>query len=213
MRNKLRKLCIVSGSVLIFAALCLCVFNISESRIAAKRSQTSLSELKAVIEKASEPAKTSAADSNEDDLFAQYEEPASSEMSTVAIDDTGYCGYLTIAELGLELPVINDFSYGALNTAPCRYSGSTDGNDLIIAAHNYSSHFGRLERLSDGSEIVFTDCKGKAFHYNVISIEEIRGSDVEEMLGRDNTEWDMTLFTCTLSGKSRITVLAKRIYQ
>lgn len=210
MRNKLRRLCIVSGSLLIFAALCLCVFNMTESRIAEKRSQTSLSELKAVIEKASSEAEPAAASGTTmDDLFAEYEEPAPAEMPTVTIGDTGYCGYITIAELGLELPVINDFSYDALNYAPCRYSGSIDGSDLIIAAHNFSSHFGRLGSLSDGSEIIFTDCSGKVFRYNIISIEDISGSDVEEMLSKDSTPWELTLFTCTLSGKSRITVRAK----
>lgn len=212
MRNNFRRLCIISGSLLIFAALCLCIFNIARGRTAAKRSQSALSELKTVIDKTPQPTETTAADSTEDDLFAQYEEPAPAEIPTVRLDDRVYCGYLTIDELGLELPVINDFSYDALNIAPCRYSGSTDGNDLIIAAHNYSSHFGKLDRLTDGSEIVFTDCSGKTFRYNIISIEEIRGSDVEEMLSKDDTAWDMTLFTCTLSGKSRITVRAKLTY-
>ena len=211
MRNKFRRLCIVSGAVLIFAALCLCVFNINESRTAAKRSQSALSQLRTVIEKPT--VSTQAADNaEEEDIFAQYEEPAPAEMPTVTLNDTGYCGYLTISELGLELPVIDDFSYGALNTAPCRYSGSTDGNDLIIAAHNFSSHFGRLGSLSDGAEIVFTDCSGRAFHYNIISIEEIRDNDVEAMLCKDDTPWDMTLFTCTLSGRSRITIRAKLTY-
>lgn len=208
MRNKLRRLCIISGFVLIFAAFCLCVFNIAESRTAARRSKASLSELKDIIGKAPEPT---AAASTEDDLFARYDEPAPAEIPTVSIDNTGYCGYLTIAELGLELPVINDFSYEALDTAPCRYSGSAESNDIIIAAHNFGSHFGKLGSLSDGAEIIFTDCSGRSFRYSIISIEEIRGSDVEEMLSKESSPWDMTLFTCTLSGKSRITVRAKLI--
>jgi sortase A len=208
MRSKFRKLCFVSGAALIFAAMCLCIFNITESRTAAKRSQASLSELKKAIVNTAKPT---AAESTEDDLFAQYEEPAKTEMPTVSIDNTGYCGYLTIAELGLELPVINDFSYEALDTAPCRYSGSAESNDIIIAAHNFGSHFGKLGSLSDGAEIIFTDCSGRSFRYSIISIEEIRGSDVEEMLSKESSPWDMTLFTCTLSGKSRITVRAKLI--
>ena len=209
MRSKCRKLCFVSGAALIFAAMCLCIFNITESRTAAKRSQASLSELKNAIVSTAKPT---SAENTEDDLFAQYEEPAKTEMSTVSIDNTGYCGYLTIAELGLELPVINDFSYKALDIAPCRYSGSTDSSDFIIAAHNYSSHFGKLGSLSDGAEIVFTDCGGRAFHYSIISIEEIHGSNADEMLSKENSPWDMTLFTCTLSGRNRITVRAKLKY-
>jgi sortase A len=212
MKAKFRRSCIILGASLIFIALCLCVFNINESRTAAKRSQSALSELITAIEEVTETTAQPTANDGEDDLFAQYEEPAPAEMPTVSIGDTGYCGYLTISELGLELPVINDFSYGALDSAPCRYSGSTDGGDLIIAAHNFSSHFRRLGSLSDGAEIVFTDCRGRTFHYNIISIEEIRGNDVDAMLSRDDDPWDMTLFTCTLSGKSRITVRAKLTY-
>ncbi|WP_303838477.1 sortase [Ruminococcus flavefaciens] len=212
MRAKFRRSCIITGASLIFIALCMCVFNINESRTAAKRSQSALTELITVIEKVTESTAHPNTDDTEDDLFAQYEEPAPAEMPTVSIGDTGYCGYLTISELGLELPVINDFSYGALNTAPCRYSGCTESGDLIIAAHNFNSHFGRLGSLSDGAEIVFTDCSGRAFHYNIISIEEIRGDDVDAMLGKDADPWDMTLFTCTLSGRSRITVRAKLTY-
>ena len=107
--------------------------------------------------------------------------------------------------------MINDFSYEALDTAPCRYSGSAESNNIIIAAHNFGSHFGKLGSISDGAEIVFTDCSGRSFRYSIISIEEIRGSDVEEMLSKESSPWDMTLFTCTLSGKSRITVRAKLI--
>lgn len=213
MRNKFRKLCIISGAVLIFSAFCLCVYNIYESKTAGKRSQTYLTELKSAIENAPMPTEPPIDENTEDDLFAQYDEPEPAEMPTFTLEENCYCGYLEIADLGLELPVINDFSYEALNTAPCRYSGSPDGSDLVIAAHNYSSHFGKLSSLSDGSRIVFTDCSGKNFYYSIISIEEIRGSNAEEMLSKDNTPWDLTLFTCNLSGKMRITVRAERIEQ
>lgn len=208
MRNKLRKLCIVLGSAFILAALCLCIYNISEDRAAEKHSRASLSELRALIPK-NPPVQASTDAGAEYDLFAEYEEPTEAGMPTIVIDNTGYCGYIRISELGLELPVINDFSYDALNTAPCRYSGCAESKDLIIAAHNFSSHFGKLSSLSYNSEIVFTDCSGKTYTYSIISIEEINGSNTEEMLSKNDIPWDMTLFTCTLSGKSRITVRAR----
>ncbi|MCR4639272.1 sortase [Ruminococcus sp.] len=207
MRNKLHKLCIILGSALILTALCLCLYNISEDRNAEERSRASLSELRSLI--GEKPAQSPEDTSKENDLFSEYEEPAEEEMPTVVIDNTGYCGYIRISELGLELPVINDFSYAALDTAPCRYSGSADTNDLIIAAHNFSSHFGRLDKLSIGSEIIFFGCDRYAQSYHIISIEEINGGAPEEMLSKNNTPWDLTLFTCTLSGKSRIAVRAK----
>lgn len=210
MRDKFSKICMIAGAALIFAALCLCLYKISEDRTAEKRSQASLSELRSLIGKKPSAEQASTDTSAENDLFAEYEEPTEAEMPTIVIDNTGYCGYLRISELGLELPVINDFSYDALDIAPCRYSGSAETDDLVIAAHNFSSHFGRLDRLSDGSEIIFFDCSGNAYQYHIISIEEINGGAPGEMLSKDNSQWDLTLFTCTLSGKSRITVRAKR---
>ena len=206
MRNKLRKLCIISGLALIFAACILCVFNITESNIAARRSQASLSKLKNTIELASE---ATVSGNTGNDALIEYDH-VSQGIPVVTLDDINFCGYLTIEELDMELPVIDDFSYESLKYAPCRYSGSANGNDLIIAAHNFSSHFGKLNRLSDGTEIVYTDCSGKEYHYSLISIEEISGSNVEEMLSQDSSPWDLTLFTCTLNGKSRVTVRAKR---
>ena len=58
MRNKLHRLCIVLGSALILAALCLCLYNISEDRAAEKRSQASLSKLRSLI--GEKPAQTTA---------------------------------------------------------------------------------------------------------------------------------------------------------
>ena len=208
MRDKCRRICLISGFLLIIAAIALCIYNIAESRKAEKRSQSVMTELRAEIEEyAAEEASETITES---DLFAEYEPTEQEEMQVISVDGTDYCGYLSIEELGIELPVINEFSYASLKTAPCRYSGSVAENDIIIAAHNYSTHFGRLNSLSDGSEIVFTDCSGKSSSYNVISIEEIDGSDKAQMFSGEGTDWDLTLFTCTLSGKRRVTVRAKK---
>ena len=106
MRNKLRKLCIISGLALIFAACILCVFNITESNIAARRSQASLSKLKNTIELASE---ATVSGNTGNDALIEYDH-VSQGIPVVTIDDINFCGYLTIEELDMELPVIDDFS-------------------------------------------------------------------------------------------------------
>ena len=144
------------------------------------------------------------------DLYEEYEETTVPEMNTVELDGNAYIGYLTIPELQLELPVLAVWSYPNLKLSPCRYMGNADSDDLIICAHNYASHFGTINNLHTDSEIILTDVQGKHYRYRVLSMEEIPGTAVEQMQFGDADDWDLTLFTCTLSGQSRVTVRAVR---
>ena len=105
---------------------------------------------------------------------------------------------------------MSGWSYPALKRAPCRYSGTAQDNDLIIAAHNYSAHFGRIGDLETGDSIIFTDTSGQVYNYTVAFAEVIAGTDVDQMFSGQATDWDLTLFTCTLSGQSRVTIRAYR---
>lgn len=131
-------------------------------------------------------------------------------MPEAEIDGWAYIGYLEICDLAAELPIITEWSYSGLNVAPCRYSGSAYTNNLVLAAHNYESHFGKLNELSPGSMIIFTDIDGNNFLYEVSLIETLLPTDVEEMT---SGEWDLTLFTCTLGGASRVTVRCEQVYE
>ena len=129
------------------------------------------------------------------------------EMPTVEIDGVEYIGTLTIPTLGLELPIVSAWSDALLDLAPCRYTGSAYLDDLIIAGHNYRGHFGSLYRLAPGDEVQFTDAAGNVFSYAVSEIQELPGTALEEMEAGD---WDLTLFTCTLSRTSRVTIRCQR---
>ena len=72
------------------------------------------------------------------------------EMPVLEADGNLYIGILKIPALNLELPVMSDWSYPQLRTAPCRYAGSAYQDDLVIAAHNYRRHFGLLGTLAAG---------------------------------------------------------------
>ena len=115
---------------------------------------------------------------------------------------------LSIPSLELELPVISQWDYPALKVAPCRYSGSLYQDNLIICAHNYASHFGKLKELRIGDRLSFTDADGNIFYYEVGEIEILAPDAMEEMTDSD---WDLTLFTCTLGGKNRVTVRCFRL--
>lgn len=128
-------------------------------------------------------------------------------MAEAMVDGYSYIGWVTIPSLGLELPVMSDWSYPQLRTAPCRYSGSVETDDLVIAAHNYSRHFGNIKNLSPGDAVYFTDMEGETTAYEVAEVDTLDPAAVEEMT---DSGYDLTLFTCTYGGKSRVTVRCDR---
>ena len=127
------------------------------------------------------------------------------EMPVIEIDGYDYIGVLQIPSLDLTLPVISDWSYPALQIAPCRYEGSAYDGGMVIAGHNFDSHFGKLSQLESGDEIKFIDLSGNTFTYAVAETEVLEATAIEEMV---TGGWDLTLFTCTLSGQTRFTVRA-----
>ncbi len=132
------------------------------------------------------------------------------EMPVETIDGVDYIGTLEIPSLSRTLPVISEWSYPLLKLAPCRYEGSAYKDNLIIAAHNYATHFGDLKELHAGDEVTFTDVDGNVFRYEVSDLETLDPYAVEEM---SEGEWDLTLFTCTIGGQSRVTVRCVRTEQ
>ena len=99
-------------------------------------------------------------------------------------------------------------TYTRLRIAPCRYSGSVRGEDIVIMAHNYASHFGGLSKLSEGDNVIFTDTNGTPTVYEVVAMDVLAPYAVKEMTAGD---FDLTLFTCTYAGQSRVTVYCDRV--
>lgn len=135
-------------------------------------------------------------------------EAINTEMATVQIDGRSYIGRIDVPRLDISLPVLAEWSEAGAEIAPCRYKGSVYNGTLIIAAHNFASHFGNLGQLADGDTVTFVDVNGVAYHYVVLTAEIVDGYDLR---GMDAGEWDLTLFTCNFSGVERITVRCKRV--
>ena len=191
-----------AGLLLIAAALALAAYNVIDAQRAARSAAQALEALsQTTAVSAAEPEEASA--DNAPAYLADPEMP----MPTVSFDGNDYIGRVDVPSLGLSLPVISEWSYPRLKIAPCRYTGSAYLDNLIIAAHNYSSHFGNLNRLNNGDTVTFTDVDGNQFTYAVSLIEDLPGTAIEEMQAG---EWDLTLFTCTLGGRSRVTVRCER---
>lgn len=129
------------------------------------------------------------------------------EMPTLMIDGQAYIGYIELPTLGLSLPVRSQWSYAALKTAPCRYWGSVYDDSMVILAHNYDRHFGRLVQLGLGDPVQLIDAEGKLYQYQVAETEILEMRDVEEMV---ENSFDLTLFTCTKGGKTRMAVRLNR---
>lgn len=127
---------------------------------------------------------------------------------TVTVDGEKYIGVISIPSLGISLPVQSEWSLAKLKNSPCLYSGNVYDGTAIICAHNYQSHFGSLKYADVGDKVYYTDVAGLTYIYKISSVEQVDGYDVETM--KNNTGWDMTLFTCTYSGRQRVTVRLTR---
>ena len=124
-------------------------------------------------------------------------------MPVVDVDGRSFIGTVSVPSLGLLLPIQNEWSNDNAKVSVCRYKGSAYTNNLIVAGHNYAEHFGTLNQLSTGDEVIITDMNVKSFYYEVVNIETLGSYDIEEM---EEGDWDLTLFTCTVGGASRVTI-------
>lgn len=192
------------GAVLILSALLLFLFNKSEDSAAGHRAGEVLEEMQEAIQE----TVPEATDETEETTAPTETTEGSSEMTVVTIDGRDYIGYLNIPELELELPVISQWSYELLQIAPCRDVGSTKTDDLVIAAHNYQTHFGRLKELSEGDSVVFTDMDGVVIEYELTKLETIDPHKVDYV---HNSDHDLVLYTCTIGGEYRVVAFCDRV--
>ena len=224
-----------AGLLLLAIALGMLCSNLVQDRRAGEEAETALEELKSVIPSALPvvvPAPSAAAQEELPEATTEPavvlplpEKPGSAEtdsesaapadlpgpdakMPLWTMNDQRYVGVLKIPALNKELPIINDWSYDALKLSPCRYYGSAYRDNLIICAHNYEHHFGAIKKLRRGDAVSFTDLAGNEFLYEVTSVRTLRPDAVEEI--RSGDDWDLTLFTCTKGGATRVTVRCVR---
>ena len=129
-------------------------------------------------------------------------------MPTLLIDGYEYIGYLSIPDLELELPVMAEWDYNRLKIAPCRHFGSSGTDDLVIAAHNYKTHFGSISSLKEGAEVIFTDINGIDIRYVLAREPETLAPDAVDAV--QNSGCDLVLYTCTPGGATRVAAFCDR---
>lgn len=177
------------GAVLILAALLLLLYNRSEDRRAGQEAESLLEDARSAISANAAP-----------------EEPQEKPVEEITYD---YAGVIAIPDLSLELPVIDQWSYARLKVAPCRQSGAAADGDLVIAAHNYKSHFGYLDRLEPGASVIFTDMEGTVYRYAVEEIRQLEPEDAEDVSSVFSSEYPLVLYTCTPGSKARVAVFCQ----
>lgn len=201
MRNKAGSVFVVLGLLLLLGAFGLTVYNMWDEG----RADSVVSETVQLLR-----AKTPDLEllDPEGELIPNYILDPEREMPIIQIDGNDYVGYIEVPVLELSLPVMESWSYPNLKISACRYTGSVYHDDMVIAAHNYQRHFGALKNILVGDEVRFTDGDGNVFIFEVSTIEQLYPTQVQEMT---ETEWDLTLFTCTLSGQQRLTIRCTRV--
>ena len=192
---------IAVGAVLILSALLLLLYNRYEDAHAGQEADSLLASVEAAIS-AQEMAAPNKPESTE-----ALSPPLDPEMPVVTLGGYEYVGYVEIPTLGLKLPVMAEWDYTRLQIAPCRQFGSSRTDDLVIAAHNYDTHFGKLRELSEGETVLFTDMEGIVSTYCVEKLETLSPDAVDAVL---NSGYDLVLYTCTKGGRTRVIVFCDR---
>ncbi len=202
--SKRGKLCTALGLLLLLAALGLTAYNLWRDAMASMSVDVVLERLTPTLSsRQSELPPLSSGEALEEAFVPDYVLNPEMAMPEETIDGQNYIGVLDIPALGLSFPIISEWSYDALQIAPCRYSGSAYLDNLVIAGHNYRSHFASLPQLQPGDTVTFTDMDGNVFSYAVSSLETPSPYAVSDMTSGD---WDLTLFTCTVGGQSRLAI-------
>ena len=182
-----RRLLVAAGALLLLAGALLAGQNLLTERRAARQTADLLA---AVETRIAAPADLPAPEVT-GDPWAGYE----------------VIGVVGLPDLGLSLPVLADYTQDLLAVAPCRYTDdlALEPGQLVVAGHNYRTHFGRLGELAPGSRITWQNLDGVTYAYTVTEVTEIDAGDREAL---EQGDWDLTLFTCDVTRTRRILVRA-----
>ena len=200
MKSKTGWIILLAGLLCMMAALAVFLFNQNESHQAKTASAKIVAALSEQIAEEGEE--------NHEETFPT--DITDRTMPEMTVDGERYAGILRIPELELELPVLAFFDYDSLQVTPCFYSGTIYRRNMVIGAHNYDAHFGRISALGIGSEVDFTDVENNTYRCRVVNLETLKPDQNDVLTEKAHEgDWDITLFTCNYSGTERVTVRCK----
>ena len=187
MKKRVWTVVTVLGILFLAGAAGLTLWNFNTDQAAAEESRSLLTELAEAIP----------------EVEAQPVFPVENGMPVVEVEGQNYMGAINFPDLDRELPVLASYELEKLKIAPAVYHGTPQTGDLVICAHNYRSHFGPLQRLPIGAQVLLKAVDGNLYEYQVAATEVVSPFAVADVT---SGEWDLTLFTCTLGGRTRYVV-------
>jgi sortase A len=188
--DALRKALIIIGASLLVGAILLLVawqWNIHTSEQKAKEYVNAIREL------IPEPQ------------GAVPEERRDNTMASLSIEGEDFVGILEIPRFNSGLPI--GASWGSPSKYPCRLRGSVYDRTIQIGGTSQKGQYDFYRDLCVGDSVFFTDMDGNLFSYRMVSMEVLKDTAVKDMYSGG---YDLTLFTCTYSGESRVTIRCER---
>ena len=207
MRKFFGTLCVVLGTVLVLAALGVTCLNLWQEECAGVHADQAMEQLLEQMPQETVPATPDMPVLNPE-LPTASQDPTYQAMPEVIIDGIPYIGYLNIPALKLELPVIGESSEENLEIAPCLFYGTVYNKNFVIGGHRYRRHFRKLSTLGYGERLSFTDMEGNVYIYEVAECEVVEPYEAEYLCSGD---WDLSLYTCTPGGMTRVVLRCLRV--
>ena len=158
------------------------------------------------------------------DQLIEANKNASSRIDTKKYTTENGAAYTTVAvievpKIGITYPVIysNDTSSKTvedlLKISVVKYWGPDANNpgNFCIVGHNYHNKrfFSKASTLENGDIIYLTDTNNKTLEYKVYANYVVEPDDLKCTSQLTNGATDITLITCTMSGKQRTVIKAR----
>ena len=179
MKSKPGLIILLAGVLCVTAAAGLFVFNTVRSAQAGNESRHAVEVLTEVIGK--EASKSHNLPTDDPDR----------EMPAIEVEGERYLGILDIPALGLTLPVGESLDDDALQSTPCRYSGSIYDRTMQIGATTQKGQYDFYRSLSVGDTLYLTDMEGNRFSYSITDIKYSKKADSEALTRKKSS---LTLF-------------------
>ena len=136
---------------------------------------------------------------------------------TTKIDGVDYdvLGVLNIPNLNIKYPILSETNEKTLEVSLTKFWGPkiNEVGNFVIAGHNYRNKkfFGKLLDIKNGEIIEITDLTGRKVQYKVYSLETVEPKDLACTSQLTGGKKEITLITCTATGKERFIVKAREI--
>lgn len=201
---------VVLGAVLILIALSAIIINLWQEEMSGLNADHAMEQLWEQMTVDPVPATPDTPDTPAllPENGSTSDAPEFRPMPEIQVDGISYVGYLSIPALNLELPVISESTEQNLEIAPCRFFGTVYQKDFVIGGHRYRRHFRKLSTLGYGERLSFTDVEGNVYIYEVAECEVLEPNQAEYLCSGD---WDLSLFTCTPGGMTRVVLRCLRV--